>query len=79
MKDGGIEWLGGIPEHWTCPPLYMRYHIELGKMLDTDKIVGDNLLPYLRNTDVQWDAINWVDLPEMDVRPLISEIARKAR
>jgi type I restriction enzyme S subunit len=24
-------------------------------------------LPYLRNIDVQWDAINFVDLPEMDI------------
>lgn len=67
VKDSGIEWLGFVPAHWECPALYMRYRIELGKMLDSERIVGDDLLPYLRNTDVQWNAINFDDLPKMDI------------
>lgn len=58
-----------IPVHWVTPPLYLRYCVELGKMLDTRRITGENLLPYLRNTDVQWDSINFDDLPEMDIDP----------
>lgn len=38
-------------------------------MLDTKNIVGNNLVPYLRNADVQWDRINTVGLPKMDIAP----------
>ena len=68
FKPSGIEWLGEIPQHWETPPLYTRYSIELGKMLDESRITGNHLVPYLRNVDVQWDAINTSDLPEMDIR-----------
>jgi type I restriction enzyme S subunit len=68
LKACGIEWLDEIPEHWESPPLYTRYKIELGKMLDESRITGTLLIPYLRNIDVQWDTINTADLPEMDIR-----------
>ena len=67
MKDSGIPWLGQIPAHWPVAALRQRYSQSLGKMLDSSRIVGNDLLPYLRNTDVQWDRINMVDLPEMDI------------
>lgn len=66
MKDSGVEWIGEIPAHWLTPPMYARFRIELGKMLDSKRITGKRLLPYLRNTDVQWDGVNVEDLPEMD-------------
>jgi len=69
MKGSGIEWLGEIPAHWSTPPLYARYSLELGKMLNESRISGEYLVPYLRNIDVQWDFINQNDLPEMDIRP----------
>ena len=31
------------------------------------RITGEALVPYLRNVDVQWDSINFDDLPEMDI------------
>jgi type I restriction enzyme, S subunit len=65
-KDSGVDSLGRIPEHWTVAPLYGRYDIALGKMLDASRISGEHLRPYLRNVDVQWDRINLRDLPEMD-------------
>jgi type I restriction enzyme, S subunit len=67
MRDSGIAWLGEVPKHWKIPTLKMRYTVELGKMLDGKRITGEALLPYLRNTDVQWDRINYEDLPEMDI------------
>lgn len=67
MRDSGIAWIGAVPKHWQVPPLKMRYAIELGKMLDEKRITGANLLPYLRNVDVQWQNINWEDLPQMDI------------
>lgn len=70
MKDSGVEWLGEVPAHWSLAPLYARYWLELGKMLDAKRITGDHLVPYLRNVDVQWDRVNVEDLPEMDIAPL---------
>ena len=68
-KDSGVEWLGEIPTHWEVAALRYRYEQSLGKMLDTKRITGDHLIPYLRNVDVQWDHINCLDLPSMDIRP----------
>jgi len=67
LTDSGVEWLGQVPEHWSIPALKMRYKAELGKMLDEKRITGNYLVPYLRNTDVQWDSINYEDLPQMDI------------
>lgn len=69
MKDSGVEWLGEVPEHWAVCKLSFRYSVELGKMLDEKKLTKTSLVPYLRNQDVQWGAINTQDLPEMDIHP----------
>lgn len=66
LKPSGIEWLGDIPAHWVVAPVYARFSVQLGKMLDTKRITGKHLKPYLRNVDVQWDEINVSDLPQMD-------------
>lgn len=69
MKDSGVEWIGEVPTHWAVAPLYARYEVALGKMLDSKKITGEYLAPYLRNVDVQWHQVNTEGLPEMDFRP----------
>ena len=66
-KDSGVEWIGEVPKHWPLPPLYLRYEVLLGKMLDAKRQTGTKSLPYLRNVDVQWDRVNTQDLPQMDV------------
>lgn len=66
MKDSGVEWLGKVPAHWEIAPIGARYSVQLGKMLDTAKITGANLRPYLRVFDVQWGRINTEGLPMMD-------------
>ena len=68
-EPSGVEWLGKVPAHWNVLALRHRYSQCLGKMLDTSKIKGDHLVPYLRNIDVQWDQINVHDLPAMDIAP----------
>ena len=73
-KDSSVEWLGKVPQHWEVSALRFRYEQCLGKMLDAKRIVGEHLVPYLRNVDVQWDGINSSDLPRMDIYP--HEIAR---
>ena len=69
MKDSGLEWLGEIPAHWRIAPVYARYEVALGKMLDAKRVTGESSGRYLRNVDVQWDAVNVEDLPEMDFAP----------
>ncbi len=73
MKDSGVEWLGHVPEHWDVCKLSFRYQVQLGKMLDEQRFTRSSLVPYLRNQDVQWDAIRTEDLPEMDIHPDESE------
>ncbi len=68
-KDSGIEWLGEIPGHWNVAPLYARYEVALGKMLDAKRVTGEFSGRYLRNADVQWDVVNTEGLPEMDFAP----------
>ena len=46
--------------------MYARYEVALGKMLDTKRVTGESSGRYLRNIDVQWNAVNIEDLPEMD-------------
>ncbi len=69
MKPTGMDWMPEAPAHWNVTALRHRYSQCLGKMLDSKRITGNHLLPYLRNTDVQWDHINVEDLPEMDILP----------
>lgn len=69
MKDPGVEWLGDVPEHWEVSRVGYRYEVQLGRMLNEQRTQGENMRPYLRVLDVQWDAINVQDLPEMDFPP----------
>lgn len=69
LKSSGVEWLGDVPEHWEVAALRLRYSQCLGKMLDSKRISGAYLFPYLRNVDVQWDWINTESLQEMDIAP----------
>jgi type I restriction enzyme S subunit len=66
VRESGLQWLGDIPEHWDIPPVYARYKVQLGKMLDEKQIRGTHPACYLRNIDVQWGNINTKDLPVMD-------------
>jgi type I restriction enzyme S subunit len=69
MKHSGVEWLGEIPAHWDLAPVYARYEVALGKMLDAKRVTGEHPGPYLRNVDVQWGHIDVEDLPQMDFAP----------
>lgn len=69
MMDSGVEWLGEIPVHWEMAPVYARYEVALGKMLDAKRIRGESPGLYLRNVDVQWDIVSTEALPEMDFAP----------
>src|SRR5882762_10472283 len=68
-QDSGVDWLEEIPAHWDVAPIYARYEVALGKMLDAKRVTGEYSGCYLRNVDVQWDAVNTEDLPAMDFAP----------
>jgi type I restriction enzyme S subunit len=70
MKDSGVEWLGEIPVHWEVAPVYSRYNVQLGKMLNQEAIKGLSPAPYLRNVNIQWDYVDLSDILEMDFNPL---------
>lgn len=66
MRDSGVPWIGEVPAHWEVPPVFARYEVVLGKMLNERKISGAYLASYLRNVDVQWHKINTTNLSQMD-------------
>ncbi len=68
-RDSSIDWLESIPAHWDVVALRYKYSVQLGKMLDTKRITGDHLTPYLRNIDVRWGQVNPDNLPSMDIAP----------
>lgn len=65
-KEISLPWLSAVPAHWEVAPLYSRYSVQLGKMLDAARISGKHLAPYLRNVNIQWDRLDLNDLLEMD-------------
>lgn len=66
MKGTRVSWIDAVPVDWEVAPLYSRYSVQLGKMLDGRRSAGDHLAPYLRNVNVQWDRIDTDELFEMD-------------
>lgn len=68
-KDPGVGWLDEVPRHWDVAPVYARYEVALGKMLDARRLTGEWSGRYVRNVDVQWDAVSIEDLPVMDFTP----------
>lgn len=68
MKDSGIEWLGEIPAHWSCAPLYAHFTVQLGKMLDSKRDIGQaDLFPYLRNANISWSGVDTRDIKKMSL------------
>ena len=50
-------------------PLGAHFTLDLGKMLNEDRASGTRLRPYLRNSNVQWGAVDLRDLKEMHFDP----------
>lgn len=60
--DSGLSWLGDVPHGWSIAPVWSQFDVQLGKMLNQERVNGGSLKPYLRNTNVQWDRIFTEDL-----------------
>ncbi len=65
----GLAWLGDVPSDWPLLTVSSQFQVDLGKMLDEKRQNGEHLIPYLRNTNVQWDNIDTDDLKAMDIAP----------
>lgn len=68
-KRSGLRWLGDVPEDWPVLSVSSQFEVLLGKMLNQERVRGEHLRPYLRNTNVQWDRIDTDDLLVMDFPP----------
>lgn len=69
-KDSGVEWLGLVPAHWVVARLKTGFDVRLGKMLQPDaKSPEDELRPYLRAANIQWNGIDLSDLKSMWFSP----------
>ncbi|MDD2809363.1 restriction endonuclease subunit S [Rhodoferax sp.] len=65
-KDSGVEWLGEVPGHWSVTALKRGFDVTLGKMLQPDSTgPDDELLPYLRAANIQWDGVDATDIKQM--------------
>lgn len=65
MKDSGIEWIGDIPEGWGVKKLKYVAEIVLGKMLQNEDSGKDELKPYMRAQNIQWEIVDITDVKEM--------------
>ena len=61
----GVDWIGGLPSHYGTPTLGAHYRSQLGKMLNAEAADGADQARYVKNTNVQWDALVLDDLPSM--------------
>lgn len=58
--------LPALPQGWVWATIDQVGDVQLGKMLDKKKHKNGKPLPYLRNINVRWDAINTNDLLSMN-------------
>lgn len=65
-----LDWLEGeMPHDWSAAPVYSRFEVQLGRMLNAARSSGDHMRPYIRNVNVRWDRVDVTDLAEMDFPP----------
>lgn len=67
MKESGVDWVGTVPAHWDVAPLYSRFTVQLGKMVDSSRDTGADHRPYLRNFNIQWEGIDLDDVKTMQL------------
>ncbi|MFD6451586.1 MULTISPECIES: restriction endonuclease subunit S [unclassified Nocardia] len=72
-KESGLPWLGSVPQAWRIAAVSYSFDVELGKMLNQDRVAGEYLRPYLRVANVQWDHLDMESLAYMDFPPAEQE------
>lgn len=68
MKDSGVEWLGGVPAHWSVAPLRYVARVQTGvaKGKDLEGRIA-RTVPYLRVANVQDGHIDLTDVAEIEI------------
>lgn len=59
------DWLGPIPADWPLAPVGSQFSVVLGRMLNPERVSGEDLKPYVRNANVRWDFVDVTDIAEM--------------
>lgn len=59
--------IGSLPESWEVAPLGNRYEIQLGKMMSRAAREGPDHVPYIRNANVQWNALDLEEVATMSL------------
>ena len=68
MRHSGVEWVYQFPSHWVTVPIKNRFHITVGKMLNSsNQTDGADLRPYLRAANIQPAGL---DIEEVAYMPL---------
>lgn len=64
-RPTGWPWLPYIPSDWLIGPVHAYFYTDLGKMLNSERSIGDNQRPYLRNANIHWYKIDTSDVATM--------------
>ncbi len=67
-REPQLTELGPIPADWSVSSVGDEFHVQLGKMLDSEKNVGMPK-PFLGNRAVQWGRIDVSDIGEIRLSP----------
>lgn len=62
----GVPWLPDAPASWAVPPVYARFDVLLGRMVNAQRTASGQMRPYLRNANVRWDSVDVSDVAVMD-------------
>ena len=68
-RPSGVDWIGSIPSHWPIASVSSQFDVQLGRMLNPERVSGPHLRPYIRNFNVRWDTVDLSDIAEMDFPP----------
>lgn len=67
-REPQLTELGPLPADWSVSSVGDEFHVQLGKMLDSEKNVGTPK-PFLGNRAVQWGRIDVSDIGEIRLSP----------
>lgn len=61
-----VPWLGSLPSGWSLSAVSAHFDVQLGRMLNADRVSGTDLAPYARNVNIRWDRVDMSDVAKMD-------------
>lgn len=67
-QDFQLTELGSLPHDWSVSTVGEEFHVQLGKMLDSEKNVGTPK-PFLGNRAVQWGRVDVNDIGDIRMSP----------